>query len=101
IHVYSIDEVFMDVTPYLKARKATPREFAGEIILDVLNTTGITATALLHAVLTGAASPIKVDVAGGDSLSVAFTRIGSTEFSDVTLTGPATIVFRGEISVPS
>ncbi|MBQ7023309.1 MAG: diaminopimelate epimerase [Akkermansia sp.] len=63
--------------------------------------TGITATALLHAVLTGAASPIKVDVAGGDTLSVAFTRIGSTEFSDVTLTGPATIVFRGEISVPS
>lgn len=63
--------------------------------------TGITATALLHAVLTGAASPIKVDVAGGDTLSVAFTLIGSTEFSDVTLTGPATIVFRGEISVPS
>ena len=63
--------------------------------------TGITATALLHAVLTGAASPIKVDAAGGDTLSVAFTRIGSTEFSDVTLTGPATIVFRGEISVPS
>ncbi len=63
--------------------------------------TGITATALLHAALTGAASPIKVDVAGGDTLSVAFTRIGSTEFSDVTLTGPATIVFRGEISVPS
>ena len=62
--------------------------------------TGITATALLHAALTGAASPIKVDAAGGDTLSVAFTRIGSTEFSDVTLTGPATIVFRGEISVP-
>ena len=63
--------------------------------------TGITATALLHAALTGAASPIQVDAAGGDTLSVAFTRIGSTEFSDVTLTGPATIVFRGEISVPS
>ena len=63
--------------------------------------TGITATALLHAALTGAASPIKVDAAGGDTLSVAFTRIGSTEFSDVTLTGPASIVFRGEISVPS
>ena len=63
--------------------------------------TGITATAMLHAALTGAASPIKVDAAGGDTLSVAFTRIGSTEFSDVTLTGPASIVFRGEISVPS
>ena len=63
--------------------------------------TGITATALLHAALTGAASPITVDVAGGDTLSVAFTRIGNAAFTDVSLTGPATIVFRGEISVPS
>ncbi|MBQ7021985.1 MAG: diaminopimelate epimerase [Akkermansia sp.] len=63
--------------------------------------TGITATALLHAALTGAASPIKVDAAGGDTLSVAFTRIGNAAFTDVSLTGPATIVFRGEISVPS
>ena len=63
--------------------------------------TGITATALLHAVLTGAPSPIRVDVAGGDTLSVSFIRTGDAGFTDVTLTGPATIVFRGEISVPS
>ncbi len=45
IHVYSIDEVFMDVTNYLKTYGKTPRELAMTMILDVLNTTGITATA--------------------------------------------------------
>ncbi|MFM1539278.1 Y-family DNA polymerase [Helcococcus bovis] len=45
IHVYSIDEVFLDVTNYLRYSKKTPREFAKMIILDILNSTGITATA--------------------------------------------------------
>ena len=45
IHVYSIDEVMMDVTDYLAAYKLTARELAMKIILDVLATTGITATA--------------------------------------------------------
>ena len=45
IHVYSIDEVFIDATHYLGTYKLTPREFAMKIILDVLATTGITATA--------------------------------------------------------
>ena len=45
IHVYSIDEVFMDVTHYLKTYAVTPRELASRIILDVLDSTGITATA--------------------------------------------------------
>jgi len=45
IHVYSIDEVFIDATPYLKASGLSPREFAAKIIHDVLKTTGITATA--------------------------------------------------------
>ncbi len=45
IHVYSIDEVFMDVTNYLKTYGLTPRQLAMKIILDVLHTTGITATA--------------------------------------------------------
>ncbi len=45
IHVYSIDEVFIDIAPYLKLQKITPREFARMIIKDVLSTTGITATA--------------------------------------------------------
>lgn len=45
IHVYSVDEVFIDVTGYLKTYNLTPREFAMKMILDILNTTGITATA--------------------------------------------------------
>ena len=44
IHVYSIDEVFMDVTKYLKLNNVTPFELAKMIIKDVLATTGITAT---------------------------------------------------------
>lgn len=45
IHVYSIDEVFIDATDYLKTNGCTARAFAKMIILDVLHTTGITATA--------------------------------------------------------
>ncbi len=45
IHVYSIDEVFIDATHYLKAYQMTPRQFAKTIILDIYKTTGITATA--------------------------------------------------------
>lgn len=45
IHVYSIDEVFMDVASYLKLNGMSAREFAKMIIQDVLKTTGITATA--------------------------------------------------------
>lgn len=45
IHVYSIDEVFMDLTAYLKSSGLTAHEFARRIIQDVIETTGITATA--------------------------------------------------------
>ena len=45
IHVYSIDEVFLDVTAYLKTYGLSSRELAMKMILDVLHTTGITATA--------------------------------------------------------
>lgn len=45
IVVYSIDEVFMDVTDYLNTYKLSPHDLAIKIILDVLSTTGITATA--------------------------------------------------------
>lgn len=44
IHVYSIDEVFMDVTDYLNTYRMTARELASKMILDVLQSTGITAT---------------------------------------------------------
>ncbi len=45
IHVYSIDEVFMDVTAYLKTYSLTARELAGKIIQDVFVCTGIPAAA--------------------------------------------------------
>ena len=45
IHVYSVDEVFMDVTAYLRSYKMTAHELAIKMIRDVLATTGITATA--------------------------------------------------------
>ena len=45
IHVYSIDEVFIDATSYLNALKMTGRQLAQTIILDIPKTTGITAAA--------------------------------------------------------
>ena len=45
IHVYSIDEVFMDVTNYLKNLKMSAHELAMTMIQNVLKETGITATA--------------------------------------------------------
>ena len=45
VHVYSVDEVFIDVTSYLEAYNKTPEEMAIMMIKDVLNETGITATA--------------------------------------------------------
>lgn len=44
IHVYSIDEVFMDVTDYLSMYRLSAKELAMKIMKDVLQTTGITAT---------------------------------------------------------
>ena len=45
IHVYSIDEAFMDVTKYLNMYKSTPKELAQKIMQDIYKTYGITATA--------------------------------------------------------
>lgn len=45
IHVYSIDEVFIDASSYLRTYQMTARELAMKMILDVLETTGITAAA--------------------------------------------------------
>lgn len=44
IHVYSIDEAFLDVTDYLGMYGMTSKELAARIMQDVLDTTGITAT---------------------------------------------------------
>ena len=45
IHIYSIDEVFMDITGYLGPTRMTARQFASMLIADVYQATGITATA--------------------------------------------------------
>ena len=45
IHVYSIDEVFMDVTHYLSTYRMTARELAAKMVQEVFTATGITATA--------------------------------------------------------
>lgn len=45
IHVYSIDEAFLDVTHYLSLYQLTPKELAVKIMADIKKTTGITATA--------------------------------------------------------
>lgn len=45
IHVYSVDEVFIDITPYRSLYPCTPEELVRQVIRDILKTTGITATA--------------------------------------------------------
>lgn len=45
IHVYSIDEVFIDATGYLKTYNMTTRELTMKLIHEILHETGITATA--------------------------------------------------------
>lgn len=45
IHVYSIDEVFIDATPYLRSLGMGPHAMARTIVREILTKTGITATA--------------------------------------------------------
>ncbi len=45
IHAYSVDEVFIDASPYLRTYRTTARELAIRLIREVLGETGITATA--------------------------------------------------------
>ena len=45
IHVYSIDEVFIDATPYLRTYEMTAHQLVKTILQDIYETTGITATA--------------------------------------------------------
>ncbi len=61
--------------------------------------TGMVACALIHHILTGAPSPIKVNVAGGDTLEIGFEKSADQTFRNVTLTGPADFVFEGEIDL--
>ena len=64
--------------------------------------TGMVACALMYHAITGASSPIKVDVKGGDTLEIGFKVDAGDQdlsFTDVTLTGPADFVFEGDIEI--
>jgi len=61
--------------------------------------TGMVACAIIHHKLTGDASPIQVEVAGGDTLEIGFAVNADGDFREVTLTGPADFVFEGEIEI--
>lgn len=61
--------------------------------------TGMTACALFHNLLDNVASPIKVDVKGGDTLEIGFEPKENNTFQKVTLTGPADFVFTGTIEI--
>jgi diaminopimelate epimerase len=60
--------------------------------------TGMVACALIFHELTGAASPVAVQVRGGDTLEIGFRADGGA-YRDVTLTGPADYVFDGQVAV--
>jgi diaminopimelate epimerase len=72
--------------------------------------TGMVACALVHHLLHGAPSPVKVDVKGGDTLEIGFesnvvepvgpaTDPSAIRLTQVTLTGPADFIFEGEIEI--
>lgn len=60
--------------------------------------TGVTASALIAARLHGFASPVEVQVQGGEQLEVSFDE-DHGEFANVRLTGPAAFVFEGRMEV--
>jgi diaminopimelate epimerase len=60
--------------------------------------TGVSAAALIAAVVHGFVSPVKVQVQGGDQLQVSFEN-ASGSFSKVRLAGPADFVFEGRIEI--
>ena len=61
--------------------------------------TGMCACALMHHLDTNDGSPIKVDVAGGDTLEIGFVKDVDGHFTGVTLTGSADFVFEGDIEI--
>jgi diaminopimelate epimerase len=61
--------------------------------------TGMVACAIIYHLLEGAASPVNVDVQGGETLQIGFEGDSDQGFHHVTLTGPADFVFDGEIEL--
>lgn len=60
--------------------------------------TGMVACAIVHHEVSGTAAPVSVDVAGGDTLEVAFETRASGDYDSVTLLGPADFTFEGTLS---
>lgn len=60
--------------------------------------TGMVASALIFHEVSGAASPVRVRVRGGETLEIGFEKTGAG-FREVTLTGPAEFVFEGETPI--
>ena len=97
IHVYSIDEVFIDATGYLKTRGMNGHEFAQMLIRDVLATTGITATAGIgtHLYLAKVAMDIKAKKMPADEDGVRIAEIDAlrrTEAIDKLTFGSSALV---------
>ena len=61
--------------------------------------TGMCASAILSHLQNGVPSPVKVDVKGGETLTIGFEGNAEDGFTNVTLKGPADFVFSGEIDV--
>jgi len=61
--------------------------------------TGMVACALIHHELTGTPSPVSVLVKGGDTLHVGFEEPNQSDYTNVTLFGPADFVFTGSVSL--
>jgi diaminopimelate epimerase len=60
--------------------------------------TGMVACAIIHHELTGVKPPVRVNVAGGDTLEVAFEHSANGTYEDVTLLGPADFTFDGTLN---
>lgn len=102
IHPYSIDEVFIDLAPYLSMYKCTPRELTERIIHAVLDETGITATAgigtnmylakIAMDIVAKKAAPDKhgVRIAELDEASYRSELWGHTPMTDFWRVGPGT-----------
>jgi diaminopimelate epimerase len=87
---------FLKVTPEGISIRTYERGVEGETLACG---TGMVACALVHHELTGAPSPVKVKVKGGDTLEIGFEETAGG-YRNVTLTGPADLVFEGQVQLP-
>ena len=84
IFVYSIDEVFADITKYLKYGHTTPKEFVTKILKEVVKETGITATAGIgsNLFLAKVAMDVVAKHAKADEYGVRIARLDEKSFKE-------------------